>query len=310
MASESGQSELVDVADGVLAWVQTDGTWWLNNAGALHHDGAVLVVDTCASERRTRAFLDAVAGATDGASPRWAVNTHHHGDHAYGNALLPASTVLVGHTRMRDGLREDFIFDACPPYWSPTPQWGAIDAIRLPDLTIDEDCTIFLGDLAVEVRHPGFAAHTDGDVVVFIPDRHTLFAGDLLFNGLTPMLLMGSLDGARRSLEWISSLGAEHVVPGHGPVIGAAELDRVLDDHDRYFRFIATTAAENWANGCTPLEAAQRCQLGEFAALPDSERLVLNLHKAYADLQGSAVDLRAAMADAVLFNGGPLHTSL
>ena len=44
-----------------------------------------------------------------------------------------------------------------------------------------------------------------GDVIVHVPGKQVLFAGDLLFNGLTPMLLMGSVEGARRSLEWIAT---------------------------------------------------------------------------------------------------------
>ena len=58
--SDEGEPSLQLVADGVHAWIQPDGTWWLNNAGAVVTDAGVLVVDTCATERRTRAFLTAV----------------------------------------------------------------------------------------------------------------------------------------------------------------------------------------------------------------------------------------------------------
>ena len=61
-----GAGRLHEVADGVHAWVQPDGTWWLNNAGVVVGDGAALVVDTCATEARTRRFLDAVATAAPG----------------------------------------------------------------------------------------------------------------------------------------------------------------------------------------------------------------------------------------------------
>ena len=67
-------------------------------------------------------------------------------------------------------------------------------------------------------------------------------------------------------------------------------------------------AAEGRRDGVTPLEAARRCDLGEFADWADAERLVLNLHRAYADADGREVDLFAAMIDAVKYNGGPLTT--
>ena len=300
---------IVDVADGVLAWLQPDGTWWLNNTGAVHHHGSVLVVDTCATRDRTAAMLAAVAQATGEAPVSWAVNTHLHGDHTYGNALLPDATVLIGHRQMRAGLAADFLFDACPPFWAPLPEWG-VDALRLPDLTFDSRLDVHLGDLRIEVHHPGYTAHTSGDVIVHVPDRGVVFAGDLLFNGLTPMLLMGSVDGARRSLEWIASFEPAHVVPGHGPVIEGADLDRVLGEHDRYYQHVATVAADGRAQGLRPLDAVRELGFGAFGGWPDRERLVLNLHKVYADQDGRQVDVVAAMNDAIAWNGGPMHTQL
>jgi cyclase len=302
-------ASLVEVADGVHAWLQPDGTWWLNNTGAVHRDGQLLLVDTCANRSRTTAMLAAVAAATAGAPVRWVVNTHQHGDHVYGNALLPGSTTVVGHRHMRAGLAEDVIFEGRPPFWTPRPDWD-VPTRRLPDVTFETGLAVHVGDLEVTVHHPGFTAHTDGDVVVHVPEAGVLFAGDLLFHGLTPMLLMGSVDGARRSLEWIASFAPATVVPGHGPLIGAADLDRVLAEHDRYYRLVAATAAAGLAAGRTPLEAARTADLGEFAGWPDGERLVLNVHRAYADAAGVPVDLFAAMDDAMAWNGGPMHTHL
>jgi cyclase len=69
-------------------------------------------------------------------------------------------------------------------------------------------------------------------------------------------------------------------------------------------------ALEGRRDGVAPLDAARRCNLGEFAAWADSERLVLNLHRAYADAEGRELDLITAMIDAVTFNGGPLATKV
>ena len=99
-------SSLVELVDGVYAWVQPDGTWWVNNAGAVAGEDGLLVVDTCANRTRTRRFLDALDRATD-VPIRWAVNTHQHGDHTYGNSLLPDSAVLIGQATMREALLHD-----------------------------------------------------------------------------------------------------------------------------------------------------------------------------------------------------------
>lgn len=307
MNEVESRGTLTEVVAGAFAWVQPDGTWWLNNAGAVHHQGSVLLIDTCATSARTRSLLSAVYDATGEAPIRWAVNTHQHGDHAYGNAVLADTTVLLGHRRMRAGLADDFIFDDCPPFWTPTPDWG-VSGRRLPDVTFESSLTVHLNDLPIDLHHPGYTAHTTGDTVVHVPDKRILFVGDLLFNGLTPMVLMGSVEGARRSLEWIASFDPAHVVPGHGPVIDAADLDRVLAEHDRYYQLVAATADHGLARGLTPLQAAAACDLGEFGHWADAERLVLNLHRAYADLDGSEPDLIAAMTDATTWNGGPMPT--
>lgn len=302
-------AQLRELVDGVYAWVQPDGTWWVNNAGAITGSGGTLVVDTCATAARTRRFLGALAGATADDRPRWAVNTHQHGDHTYGNSLLPASTVLIGHEAMRAALLADPMIDGCPPFWEPLPDWGPVTR-RVPDVVLRSELTLYTGERRVELRHPGYPVHTAGDVVVWLPAERVLFTGDLLFHGLTPMMGMGSGDGALRSLDWLNAFGAERVVPGHGPVFGAAELPEVLAEHERYYRLVLDAAAAGRRDGLTPLEAARRTDLGEFAGWADSERLVLNLHREYALADGTDGDLVTALVDATTWNQGKLHTSV
>ncbi|MFC5835703.1 MBL fold metallo-hydrolase [Nonomuraea insulae] len=300
---------LKEIVPGVHAWVQPDGTWWVNNAGAVTGDDGTIVIDTCATEERTRRFLRALAEATDEAPIRAAVNTHQHGDHTYGNSLLPEQTVIVGHESVRDAVLNDFVIDRCPPFWSPVPDWGAVTR-RPPALVFRSELTIYSGGRRIDLLHPGHPAHTTGDVVAWLPEERVLFAGDLLFHGLTPLVLMGSLDGALQSLDWLADFGADHVVPGHGPLARSDALPGILADHERYYRFIAQTARTGMDRGLSPLDAARRADLREFEGWPDAERLVLNLHRAYADAAGAEVDLLAAFGDAMLWNRGPFPTGV
>lgn len=304
-----GSAALHQIADGVYAWVQPDGTWWLNNAGLVTGDSGSLLIDTCATETRTRRLLAAVADVTDDAPIRWALNTHQHGDHTYGNSLLPESTVLIGHRAMRAALLADPILDACPPFWSPRPNWGRVRR-RVPELVLDSQLSIVTGRRRVDLRHPGFAAHTTGDVVAWLPAERVLFTGDLIFHGLTPLVFMGNLDGALRSLDWLAGFDPEHVVPGHGSPFGAATWTAVLAAHERYYRLVQATATNGIRAKATVLEAAAACDLGEFAHWADAERLVLNLHRAYADATGIQFDMAAALTDATTWNRGPLSTSV
>lgn len=309
MSADATPGELQELADGVWAWIQPDGTWWVNNAGAIRGDDGLLIVDTCATERRTRAFLTSVAAAAPDAPIRWAMNTHTHGDHTYGNSLLPADAALIGHEHMRAHLLTDPVIDGCPPLWEPVPEWGNVQR-RVPSITLRDALDVHLGGRTVELLHPGHPAHTTGDAVAWLPDEQILFSGDLLFHGLTPLVFMGSLEGAIRSLAWIDDMSPRIVVPGHGPVISDGSLADVLADHERYYRLVLAAADRGISLGLSPLEAARSTDLGEFAHWADSERLVPNLHRAYADRGVIEVDILAALGDAIAWAGRAMQTSV
>jgi cyclase len=295
-----GRPRVEEVSDGVHAYIQPDGTWWINNTGFLVGGKGVVSVDACSTERRTRAYLAAIGEVTP-LPVRTLVNTHHHGDHTYGNHLFPGATI-VGHEATRANvLQWGLPFDA--PVWTPV-DWGDIE-LAPPFLTYTDGVTVWVDDLRCEVTHVGTAAHTTNDSIVWVPERGVLFSGDLLFNGGTPFLMQGSVAGAVKVLEEVvKPLGAETIVPGHGPVTGPQVIDEVLS----YLRFVQDTAREAKAAGLTPLDAARQTDLGGFADLKDSERLAGNLHRAYAELDGAEpgaqIDVLAAIQDMIAFNGG------
>lgn len=289
----------VEVAPRTYAFVQPDGTWFINNAGFVVGDDHVVLIDTCATERRTRALLDAVAAVTD-APVRVVVNTHHHGDHTHGNYLC-TDAVVVGHERCREEIERTGIM-ALDSVWGEVP-WGSLEA-RSPDLTFTDGVDLAVGDLTVELRAFGAAAHTTNDVVAWVPERRVIYTGDLVFHGGTPFVVMGSITGSLAALDWLRSFGPEVIVPGHGPVCGV----EVLDGIEAYFRFVTDLAAEGRAAGVAPLELAREADLGAFAGLTDAERLVANLHRAYAEADGTApgdpIDYLTAFSDMLTLNGG------
>ncbi|GAB3209078.1 MBL fold metallo-hydrolase [Marinactinospora endophytica] len=302
-------ARLEEITPGVHAWIQPDGSWWINNAGAVTDTTGTIVIDTCATEERTRRFLTTLTTATGGAPLHTAVNTHHHGDHTYGNSLLPATTTIIGHEHMRRSLLADTFLAHPSPYWQPAPSWGDL-TLRPPTRTIRDELVLTAGRTRVELHHPGASVHTGGDLVVWLPRQRVLFTGDLLFHRVTPMIASGTATGALRGLNWLSTFPARHVIPGHGRPIDAADLPRMIADHERYYRLVLHTAHNGVRRGLTPLQAALDCDLAEFATWTDSERIVINLHRVYTELTRSPYDTRHALADTLVYNGGPLHTSV
>ncbi|MGW2638128.1 MBL fold metallo-hydrolase [Streptomyces sp. NPDC001348] len=295
-----------EVSDGVFAYVQPDGTWWINNTGFLVGRRGVISVDACSTVRRTRAYLDAIAEITP-QPVRTLINTHHHGDHTFGNHLFNGATI-VGHEATRAGVLE-WGEPKDAPFWTEV-DWGEF-VLEPPFLTYTDSVTVWADDLRAEVRHVGLPAHTTNDSIVWLPERGLLFSGDLLFNGGTPFLLQGSVAGAIRVLEEVvEPLGATTIVPGHGAVAGPEVIDDVLG----YLRFVQKAAREGRDAGLTPLQTARELDLGEYGELLDRERIVGNLHRAYAELEdgplGRPIDAVAALGDMVTYNGGRPLTCL
>jgi cyclase len=299
--TEPGRPYIQEVSAGVFAHVQPDGTWWINNTGFLVGPQGVISVDSCSTERRTRAYQRAIATVTT-APVRAVVNTHHHGDHTFGNCLFPGAAI-IGQERTR----AEAIASGPPrdlPAWDG-PDWGAL-SLDPPFVTFRDEVSLHAGEVRAEVRFVGTPAHTTNDSIVWIPERSVLFCGDLIFNGGTPFVLMGSVEGAIEVLERIiRPLAATTIIPGHGPVFhDAAPIDTTLD----YLQFVLSVARQSRRAGVPPLQAARETDLGRFADLADAERIVGNLHRACAELDGTPpggpVDIVAALADMVAYNGG------
>ena len=57
-------AQLSEVAPGVYSYVQPDGTWFINNMGFIAGSSGVVSIDSTSTERRNRAYMDAIASVT------------------------------------------------------------------------------------------------------------------------------------------------------------------------------------------------------------------------------------------------------
>ena len=303
-----GPGLLQEVAPKVFSYVQPDGTWFINNTGFVVGENAVVSIDTTSTELRNRAYLDAIASVTD-LPVTLLINTHHHADHTHGNYLFSDATI-ISHTTCRSVMMATGIPDYRAAF--PGVEWGNL-RFRAPDITFEGSTTVHLDDLAIELFDLGQVAHTDGDVLAWLPERGVLFTGDLIFHGGTPFALFGSVQGTLDALDTIEKKGAEVIIPGHGPAFGGHEIKKVLDAQRAYLRFVQETAKNGINSARTPIEQASVTDLGEFGRLTDTERLAGNLHVAYrehpeADYEW--VGFENAIGDMIAFNGGALPRCL
>ncbi|WP_405137185.1 MBL fold metallo-hydrolase [Nocardia sp. NBC_01388] len=296
--------QIIDLGAGVHAYLQSPGGWCVSNAGVIAGGDGALVIDTLATESRARRLREIVDGLAPGPA-RTIVNTHHHGDHNFGNHEFGRAATVIAHEQARIEMQQTGL--ALTAIW-PGVQWGQV-RVTLPTVTFADRIAVHIGEHRVELIHVG-PAHTTNDVVVWLPERRILFAGDVVMAGVTPFVLFGSISGSLEALAELRALEPETVIGGHGPIAGP----EVLEQTRTYFEWVWELAAEGLRANRTPMQVARAADLGSFAHLVDSERIVANLHRAYDELRGHPparpLDVDTVFGELIELNGGKLPTCL
>jgi glyoxylase-like metal-dependent hydrolase (beta-lactamase superfamily II) len=241
-------------------------------------------------------MLDAMRRAEPRATARigTVVNTHANGDHCYGNALVAGAEIVASTQAAEEmkhlpaaalgGLVKSLGAEPTPLGRFVTRAFGpfAFDEVGppvLPTRTFDGALTLRAGDRAVELIEVG-PAHTRGDAIVHVPDARTVFSGDILFVEGTPIVWEGPVSNWIAACDRILALGAEVIVPGHGPITDARGVRAVR----AYLELVVREARARFEAGMDPLEAARDIALGEFADWSDRERIVVNVDTVYREL--------------------------
>ena len=120
--------------------------------------------------------------------------------------------------------------------------------LTLPTRTFDGRLELDVGGRPVELIEVG-PAHTRGDVIVHSPHDKTVFTGDILFIGGTPIVWAGPLANWIAACDLMLGMDVDTVVPGHGPVTDKAGVAQVRD----YLTFVADAATARHDAGMSGL---------------------------------------------------------
>ncbi|MCU1450459.1 MAG: Beta-lactamase [Acidimicrobiales bacterium] len=298
-----------EVADGVFAYLQPDGSWGWSNAGLVVGEGGSLLVDTLFDLAHTRQMLDEMRRITP--SIGTVVNTHANGDHCWGNQLLGEARIIASkecadEMGMPDPETLSALIKAAPDMGALgeflARIFGPFDfegiEVRRPDQTFEGELTLSVDGKEVRLVEVG-PAHTKGDILVHLPAQRVVFTGDILFVGGHPIVWEGPVANWVAALDRILAMDVETVVPGHGPVVGPAA---VADERD-YLLWLERQATARFEAGMSAQDAARELA-NEYRHWGDGERIVVNVAAVYRQLdpdrRPSFVDLFAQMADLAL----------
>jgi glyoxylase-like metal-dependent hydrolase (beta-lactamase superfamily II) len=236
---------------------------------------------------------------------RFAFDTHHHGDHAYGNQVwADEGAVPVAHTGVIEEMKkyETGTYGTTPGRWEEEAKSRADvrgSKLKPPSVLFPDSLFFDDGKHRVELRHLGIA-HTHGDGMAWLPKERILFTGDVVVNGAYNYVGDGDTGEWIKTIERARQLGATVVGPGHGPLGGAG----LLDDQRTFFVELrqAVTAASQ-GHGPSDVQAAIPGIRRELLKNPSIARYVgdgfpAQVAKVYSELTGKTLPDRKAEVEA------------
>ena len=258
------------------------------NAAVIVLDDGVLVVDSHSKPSAAQALIGQIKELTE-KPVKYLVNTHPHWDHYWGNqaylSAWPSGIEIISSQFTRASIEqrgmlqiEDYLLQASTEIarlkseleaaTDPTTRQALAETLRqceeyltelgqiqivLPTATFDRSLVIHRPPRTVEMLWLG-RAHTEGDVVVYLPQERVIVTGDLI-HGWLPWVGDADLYDWMRTLEVIEELDFEYVIGGHGDVIHGK---RVFDVWKRYFRDLLDLTAEASADGASLSQVQER----------------------------------------------------
>ncbi|MFC1529398.1 MBL fold metallo-hydrolase [Gemmatimonadota bacterium] len=256
----------------------SDHVWMLSGRGGnvavvVTGDGAI-VIDTQYSDSAP-VIVELVRAITD--QPiLYTINTHVHGDHVGGNAILQEHGDIIAHRNTWERMKES----------------GA-DEGALPRIVFDGEMVLRPGGIEMHLLYGG-RAHTDTDVAVWLPGENVLITGDLFFNRMTPYVDKGR---GSHTAGWISVINSllqlgdadTKVVPGHGEL---SDLNG-FREMSRYLQAVRATVLRAHEAGRSKEEimALTLADLGDPFTEWEGNRIGMALAAAYTELIGNGPTL-------------------
>lgn len=282
-----------EVADNVFAAISPNrGLSWAN--GGFINKGKGLVYDTFFDLPHARE-LKRFCVETGGRAPTYVVCSHYNADHTWGNQEFSDSVIIMHKNAERERLSED------PRYYERLVREGykggsgeqwlyeefrGFDLVGVewqqPDILVEANTTIMLGDMEVQILSVA-PAHSDSDLLLWLPKEKVLFCGDIVFGGAIAYSATGMRlwDNALQFI--INELKPEVVIPGHGAICG---LEFVKECSD-YFNTVISEFEKNYDDTSSSLEIAKRCDISKFIHLLQPQRLFINIHALTCEKRGT-----------------------
>ena len=224
------------------------------NTGVIIGDDAVLICDALATPVMAQNLIAEIRKVTD--KPiKYVVLSHYHAVRVLGASGYKAEGMqeiiasqgtyeMIVERGQQDMMSE---YERFPRLFQ---NFESIPGLTWPTLVFKDEMTLWMGkDLEVKVMHVG-PGHTKGDTIVWVPSEKVLFSGDLVEADAACYTGDAQLEEWPATLDALSALGPDKVVPGRGPaLIGAARVAEGLAYTRDFVTTLLNSAKEAVAQG-------------------------------------------------------------
>jgi cyclase len=319
MPYDTHYHESADYARGIYglgqhlyAFLSPNGSWYETNTGLIIGNDESLLVDTLLDLPHTDTMLALMQPLTETCPIHYVVNTHADCDHCWGNELVAQAEIISSRAcyeemqelspatlmllpRLGSFLKLIGHLPGLAKYRTIGTWWQTMLApynprpvkLTLPSRRFTGTLTLQVGGREVHLLEVG-PMHTRGDVIVYVPDAKTLYAGDTVWTGVTPVLWAGPLENWIVALDKILHMDVDCIVPGHGPITDKAGVRQLRD----YWTFLDGEVRQRYEAGMPAQKAAY--DIGRSAAFTHSpfaqwdspERLLVSTYTLYRWFQG------------------------
>jgi cyclase len=303
--------ELEKIEEGVYVRIVSPDGNAVANAGVILSEHFVVVFDTHFTPEAGRELLKQIRAITP--KPiRFVVNSHFHPDHTHGNQAFPEAQFVGSVATRRDvneidlasrnrtvgiakqqieELRRQIAKGGDPAQLQKAREsikqreeyLDSVSPLKIipPSITFEDSLVIHDEETELVLKRLG-SGHSEGDTVLYLPGKKTLFLGDLFFNKAIPNVQDAHI------LEWIQTLkkalklDAVKFVPGHGPMGTRKDVESFL----AYLEEIRFLAGEAIARGDSMEQATQGIQLPpKYSGYRFQNFFPANIQKIYSELK-------------------------
>ncbi|NOY12778.1 MAG: MBL fold metallo-hydrolase [Deltaproteobacteria bacterium] len=253
---------IAEVAKGVYAAIAEPGGAATSNAMIVDLGTQVIL---CGAHFSRKAINDLIAAATE-VSPnpiRAFVLAHHHPGYTFIDFDFPVRKDLVMTIGTRRIMKQE------------------VRKLENPVIFFKEGLTFEGTERTLILTNVG-PAHSNSDLIAYIPQSKVLFTSDLLYFNSVGFLGAGSLRAWAQVVDGLGALRADKIIPGFGPIGTQKDLNKFRI----YLKDFLTEVLRHIENGDSLETTLRTFNLPQYKNLPGYESFTPgNIERAYQQLK-------------------------